>query len=370
MLRAFLSIAVGLLAAACGGDGEPIILGLAGPFSQPRGVAMERAARLAVGEINSRGGVRGRSLELLVLDDSARPDAALRVAEELYDTREVVAVVGHLTSGTTLAAAGIYNDGSHPVVSISPSASAPAVTAAGRFTFRICPTDEAHGTHLALWARAELSAERAVVLYQNEAYGRGVRATFSRQFGAGGIVAEEYPYVAETADFEPYIAHARRVARADVIMIAGARREGEGILRALRAADGQLPVVAADGLSGIEAEGALAEGVYISSAWLPDQAGDASRRFVEAYRRAYGGDLPDHRGAGAYDIVYLLAGAIEAVGADRDRIRDYVSRVGRGVPAFDGVTGRTVFDQQGDVVGKAVVIGVVRGGRLVTAEAQ
>lgn len=369
MSRAFLPLAAGLLAATCGGGAEPIVLGLAGPFSQPRGLAMERAARLAVSEINTRGGVRGRPLELLVLDDSARPEVALRIAQQLQDDRRVAAVIGHLTSGTTLAAAGVYNSGSDPLTSISPSASAPAVSGAGPFTFRICPTDQAHGAELALWAHEQLGAQRAAVLYQNEDYGRGVRATFSAQFrAAGGLVADEYPYVPETADFEPYITHARRIAGVDALMIAGARREGERILRAIRAADRSLPVLAADGLSGIEAEGPLAEGIYISSAWLPDQPGEASRRFVDAYRRAYDGDAPDHRGAGSYDIVYLLARAIEAVGTSREALRAYLSEVGRGEPPFEGVTGRTVFDDQGDVVGKPVVIGLVRDGQLVTAE--
>src|SRR5437899_8013351 len=84
------------------------------------------------------------------------------------------------------------------------------------------------------------------------------------------------------------------------------------------------------------------------------------------YARAYPGQRPDHRGAGAYDAVHLLARAIAEAGAGRQAIRDYLAKVGRGKPPFEGVTGTVAFDTNGDVPGKQVVIGVIRGGRLVS----
>jgi len=355
--------------ASCSQDRGSIVFGLAGPFGQARGVAMERAARLAVDEINGRGGVLGRALSLLVIDDSADPGRAIRAAQLLYTNPQVLAVVGHLTSGTTLAAAAVYNGGPTPVVAVSPSASAPQIGDAGPYTFRICPSDQVHGAQLALWARQRLGAARAAVFYENEDYGRGVRATFSSQFESeGGTVAEAYPYVANTVSFEPFAAHATRIARADLAMIAGTRREGERLLEAVRAENPTMSVVASDGMAGIEVARDVAEGIYVSAAWLPDAETEETRRFVDAYRRAWGGDVPDHRGAGAYDVVYLLARAIEEAGANRERIRAYLAGVGTKYPPFEGVTGRTAFDERGDAVDKPVVIGVVHDGRLVSAE--
>ena len=76
---------------------------------------MQRAAELAVREINARGGVKGRPLELRILDDSARPDVAIRIARALVDDPAVVAVVGHLTSSTSLAAGRVYGEGRRPL---------------------------------------------------------------------------------------------------------------------------------------------------------------------------------------------------------------------------------------------------------------
>src|SRR5690242_21903664 len=100
--------------AACSRPSGPIAIGLAGPFSQPRGASMLRAAQLAVNQINAKGGVRGRPLELRIADDSAGEDPAVRVAERLYADPSVVAVVGHLTSTSSNAAARGYGGGAHP----------------------------------------------------------------------------------------------------------------------------------------------------------------------------------------------------------------------------------------------------------------
>jgi branched-chain amino acid transport system substrate-binding protein len=121
-----------------------------------------------------------------------------------------------------------------------------------------------------------------------------------------------------------------------------------------------------DALTGIEADGSLAEGVRVSSAYLADRPGERNAQFVAAYGRAYAGQRPDHRGAGTYDIVQLLAQAIADEGTDRKAIRDRLARVGNALPAYEGVTGTIAFDARGDVPAKTVVIGAVRGGQLVT----
>ena len=80
---------------------------------------MRQAAELAAEEINASGGINGKRLELVIRDDYADPDSAVFVASDLYDS-DVSAVVGHLFSGMTLAAAPVYNGGSDPVVADQP----------------------------------------------------------------------------------------------------------------------------------------------------------------------------------------------------------------------------------------------------------
>jgi branched-chain amino acid transport system substrate-binding protein len=329
---------------------------------------MRLAAELAVREINDSGGVRGRPLELAVEDDRGDTERAVEAARRLYDDPAVVAVVGHLASGTTLAAAPIYNGGRLPLPVISPSASSPALTDAGPYTFRVCPTDLVHGARLAAWAVDQMGATSAAVIYQNDDYGRGVRGVFRREFVRrnGRLVADD-PYLEELPSFVPYLERVRRQGGADVVMIAGTRAGAERILATMDTVSLRPPVMGGDGIAGLEGAGAPAEGVLISTAYLPDRPGARNAAFVRAYRAAHQNRDPDHRGAAAYDAIHLLARALTEAGADRTRLRDYLAGVGTSTPAFEGVTGRIAFDEHGDVPDKAVVIGVVRGGRLVSA---
>src|SRR5687768_16105476 len=101
-----------VLVTACG-SAELIPIGVAGAFTDPIGRPMVLGARMAVEEINATGGVNGRQLVLIEENDFGDPDSAIVVANRLYAS-DAVAVVGHLYSGTTLAAAPVYNSGPNP----------------------------------------------------------------------------------------------------------------------------------------------------------------------------------------------------------------------------------------------------------------
>lgn len=350
----------------CTRAGGPVVIGLAGPFSSARGASMQRAAQLAAREINAAGGIHGRQIELEFADDSGADSVAIRVAERLRDDPRIVAVIGHLSSGPTIAAVPVYSSGSHPVALISPSASSPDLTGVSPWFFRVCPSDLAHGPALARFARTRLGARRVGVIYVNSDYGRGIRTTFAREFRAeGGTVIDEDPYVPATPSLEPYLSRMREEG-VDAVVLAAERPGAELALREMQTLGLHWPALGGDALVGIESDGALAEGLHISTAYLADRPGDRNAAFVTAYARAFGGDVPDHRGAGAYDIVHLVAQAVAAVGTDRARVRDWLAGVGTAHAAYDGVTGRIAFDAHGDVPAKDVVIGVVHGGRLVT----
>jgi branched-chain amino acid transport system substrate-binding protein len=124
-------------------------------------------------------------------------------------------------------------------------------------------------------------------------------------------------------------------------------------------------VLGSDALVGIEASGPVAEGVHVSSAYLPDRPGDQNAAFVIEYFRATQGQRPNDVAALTYDAVRLLARALDAAGPGRREVRDYLAEVGGRRPAYEGVTGRIAFDSGGDVPRKPLTIAVVRNGRLV-----
>jgi branched-chain amino acid transport system substrate-binding protein len=361
------ALALSLLACSRGAEG-PVRIGIAGSFSDPIGLPMKLAAELAAEEINAAGGIGGRPLELVLRDDYADPDSAVFIAGDLYASG-VSAVVGHLFSGTTLAAAPVYNGGDDPVPAISPSSSSPEVSSAGDHTFRVCPSDLAHGAALAQWVRERLNLERGAVLYLNDQYGRGIRQTFVEQFvRMGGRLESVDPYLGDRPDVGPYLDRMARNRSIQFLVVAGNRGEAEEVLRQARRRGLTVPILGGDGLEGIEGAGTLAEGVYLTSAYFPTLPTGANRKFVDAYRRRFpDAGMPNQPAAGTYDAVYLLREVIARAGTDRQAVRRALAGVGSETPAFEGVTGVVAFDAVGDVPAQNVYVGRVQGGTVEVA---
>jgi branched-chain amino acid transport system substrate-binding protein len=287
------------------------------------------------------------------------------VATDLYEAG-VSAVIGHLFSSTTLAAAPVYNGGTNPVAAISPSSSSPDVTTAGDYTFRICPSDLSHGVALARWVHDTLQLERGALLYLNDQYGRGVRQMFVREFSRrGGTLLSTDPYLGDVPDVGPYLDRLAKLGGAQFLVIAGNRGEGEEILRQTRQRGLRMPILGGDGLEGIEEAGAIADGLYLSAAYLPTIASPANRAFLQAYHKKFpSAGLPNQPAAATYDAVYLLRQVIARAGPDREAIRRELAKVGSGAPSFKGVTGTVAFDTRGDVPNQPVYIGVVHDGAV------
>ena len=361
-----------LLGCGMGRTAGAVRIGLAGNFHDPIGAPMKRAAEMAVAEINADGGIRGRPIALVERDDYANADSAVRVANALYDSG-VVAVIGHVYSGPTIAAAPVYNGGPDPVVEISPSASAPALSTAGSYTFRLCPSDLAHGAALADWAVRRLGFHRGAVLFLNDDYGRGVRQTFverAHQLHADIVAAD--PYLGSAPTVGPYLDRLARMSPPpQFLLVAGYRDDAQVILTEARRRGLQATLLGGDGLEGIQDAGPIADGVYSSAAYLSTLDTPASQRFVAAYRRRYPGvPEPNQAAAGSYDALYLLRDVIARVGTSRRAIRNGLAAVGNTRPAFKGVSGTIAFDSLGDVPARQVYMGVVRNGAMQAANGQ
>ena len=364
--------ALGLLVlAACGGSGQPIQIGVAANFTDPLSLPIRYGSQLAVEEINAAGGVNGRQLQLVEREDYANDDSAVVVATDFYNS-PVVAVIGHGFSGPTLAAAPVYNGGTNPLLEIAPAASAPAVSDAGPYTFRVCPSDLAHGAALAHWAHDRLGLSRAAVFYTNSEYGRGIRKAFESEFGSvQGTVLGAYPYLGDTPEVAPYVDLLTRDKRAQFMVIAGYDPDARTILTEARKKNLAIPAMGGDGLEQIYLAGAVASGTYVTSSYFPQTDTPANKRFVEAYRKRFpeAGE-PNGSGAAAYDAVYMLRETMTRVGTDRKKLRDAFAGIGTTSPAYEGAMGTIAFDSAGDVPSLKIYVGVVRNGAMQMAEGQ
>lgn len=320
---------------------------------------MRQGAELARRDINQAGGIRGRLLEFRAVDDAADPDSAMRVAEVLFRDAEVVAVVGHVNSGTTVQAAETYQRG---LPAVATSATSPEVTRLGEWIFRVAPSDSANSVGLARFARGlDLPSG---VLYQNEDYGRGLADGFrSALQAAGGRVLEVDPYLPETADLSPYLER-MKMRGVRLVFLAGLQADAARIIRQAHEVGLDARFLGGDGVEGLASKGPEFDGTMVGLLFHPD-ASTASAHFAERFRAAFHRE-PDSFAALGYDATRLLATAAEAAGPRRSSIREYLARLGRegGTPPYEGVTGTIRFDANGDPVAKDFHVGSMKSGRI------
>ena len=269
----------------------------------------------------------------------------------------------------TLAAAPVYNGGTDPVVAICPSSSSPDVTGAGDYTFRVCPSDLAHGTALAHWVRDRLGTSRAAPCSTSTIeYGRGIRQTFVAEFTRlGGELEAVDPYLGERPDVGPYLDRLARRPDARVSSwwpATGARRKRSSARPG--SADSPCRCSAATASRASRQAGALAEGVYLSSLLLPVDSrarptGGSSRRSAASIPDA---GTPNQPAAATYDAIYLLRDVIARAGTEPRGRSAALAGVGSVTPPFEGVTGTVAFDANGDVPNQNVYIGLVQRGAV------
>jgi len=204
-------------------------VGTAGPQSLGFGVQNQRGIDLAIDEINRAGGVHGHPLRLVVADDRGTGADAARVASGFVDNRDVLAVIGHVTSASEMSAARVYDHGKLAAVATTPSS--PDLTGISPWVFRMITSDSANGVTLARFATALADSlhhpVRAAVLYHNDAYGRGLADAFLRTFR--GVVINTDPIGNET-NLEPYVAYFRD-RRPDIVFVASDEELGLRFLR-------------------------------------------------------------------------------------------------------------------------------------------
>jgi branched-chain amino acid transport system substrate-binding protein len=334
-----------------------VLIAAAGNWDEGYGEMSKRGIELAIEHVNQEGGVAGRPLRIAMRNDKGDGARAVSIASEFLDTREVVAVVGHVNSGTMLAAAHVYAEG---LPAVSTTASTPDLTGISPWVFRVISSDSVNGLDLARHARAQ-GFTRAAILYENNAYGRGLAQSFERNF-RGTVVASDPIPSDNDANVEPFVAWiATRTP--DVIFVAGTEGSGRAILREARRQQLRAALMGSDGWAGIVRDTALAEGVYVGAPFTAQEPREAVQRFAAAFRQRFGRE-PDGNAALAYDATRLVARAVAEGGGTRNGVREWLASR-NATNAFPGVTGPLAFHASGDVVGKGFVMTRVRRGALV-----
>jgi branched-chain amino acid transport system substrate-binding protein len=353
-LKSFASLAVlGLLTTGCGqgllGGGDsgdqaakkdgPILLGMLIPQSGSEaaiGPYMSNAAQLAVDEINAKGGVLGRQLELKTADDACDAQSAAAGATKLV-TEEVDVSVGGYCSGATLPTLPIFGKANIPMI-IPAANSQELVDQKLKHVFLINGTGSQQAAAAEKWITKQ-GSKSVALMHDNTSYSKDIalrtQALLEAPGGAEAVITE-----AVTPKESDYSANITNVLdkKPDFVYWTGYFQEGGLIARQLRQAGYKGSIMVGDGsvspklmeIAGAEA----AEGVYATMTQTPDTL-EGAEGWIAAYKKKYNAD-PGPYSNQAYDAVRLAAEAVtKAGGTDGAKVIAALEAID-GFPMFSG----------------------------------
>ncbi|MBI4043135.1 MAG: ABC transporter substrate-binding protein [Deltaproteobacteria bacterium] len=324
------------------------------------GISTRNGVELAVEEINAGGGVLGRKLKTIVLDDQGKPEEAATAVTKLINEDRVDVLIGEVASSLSLAAAPIAQAKGVPM--ISPSSTNPKVTAVGDHIFRICFIDPFQGAVMAQFASMTLKAKRAALLrdIRND-YSIGLADFFVEKFKKlGGEVAIDQSYSAGDVDFKAQLT-AIKATKPDVIFVPGYYTEVGLVARQARELGITVPLLGGDGWASeklTEIGGIAIAGSFFSDHCSMSDPNPVLQSFVKKYEAKFG-SKPDALAALGYDSAMLVVDALKrADSLDKSAIRKALAET----RDYQGITGLITMDAERNAVKSAVVMKVTADG--------
>lgn len=344
---------------------DKIVMGVAGPHSgdlASYGIPTVRAAELVVKDINSNGGVLGKKVELIIEDDVCKPEVSTNTATKLIGSG-VHVVLGHICSGATKAALGLYKDSR--IVAMSPSATNPELTQSGQYPnfYRTIASDDAQAKLEVDFALDVLKLNKIAVLHDKGDYGKGL-AEYAKKFLEDDPRAEVVLYEGVTPGAVDYSAVVQKIKRsgAEAVIFGGYHPEASKIVTQMRKRKMDTIFISDDGVKDdtfIKVAGEFAEGVYATG---PKDVTQNPMTIAarQAHLETYGSDA----GAffeNAYAAALALLNAIgKADSTDYDAINKALT-----TEYVETPLGNISFDEKGDAIGVGFSVYQVQNGQYV-----
>ena len=347
---------------------EPIRVGLVAPMTgsiATFGISTRQGAQLVFDEVNRRGGLLGRQVELLVEDDAGKPEEAANVFTKLVNRDRVVAIIGSVATKCSLAGAPVCQRAGVPM--ITPASTNPKVTEVGDYIFRVCFIDPFQGEVISRFLVEKLGLKRVGIIYDlTNDYSKGladyVEANVKR---LGGQVVSRQTFSEQDKSFKAQLT-AMAAERPQAVFVSAYYTEAALIARQARQLGMKATFIGPDGFDSpmlVKSGGDAVEGAYFSNHYSADSKAPETQVFVQAYTKRYG-ESPDALAALGYDAAGLLADAIKRAGSAEGRaIRDALAAT----KTYKGATGAISMDAKRNAR-KAAVILQVKGGRFVLVE--
>jgi branched-chain amino acid transport system substrate-binding protein len=313
---------VALSLAAMSFAADTIKIGLQGPLtggSSPMGVSMRDGAKLAVTEINAKGGILGRKIEMIERDDEAKNERGVQIAQELINKEKVVATVGYINSGVALASQRFYQEAKIPVMNNVATASVITKQFADQpenYVFRNSANDTIQSGMIVEELISRRKYTKVAILADATNYGQLGREDLEKALKAKGITAVAIEkYNIKDVDMTPQLLKAKD-AGAEVVITYGIGPELAQIANGMVKLGWKVPMMGSWTLSManfLDNAGPNADGAVMPQTFIQEGNTPKRKSFIEAYQKAYKVKrIPSPVSAAqGYDSVYLLAAAMK-----------------------------------------------------------
>lgn len=329
------------------------------------GTNLNDGLQMAIEEINQQGGVLGKKIESVILDNKSDATESANVSTRLATRENVIALLGPATSGATKAAIPAAMDNKIPLISASATADDVTLNADGsvkEYVFKTCFNDSFQGVMMAQFGYNELGLKKAAVLADTTSdYAQGLSKAFQETFTElGGEVLSVEAYAAGDTDFRAVLTNLKGK-NPEFLYVPGYYEEVGLIIRQARELGLDVPILGGDGyespkLLELAGKDALNQ-VYYSSHYSPMDDSEIVAAFKEKFRAKFNKE-PDAFNALGYDLGYLLADALERAGeADSEKLKVALQET----EGFVGVTGTLTIDQFHNPVKSVTIIEVKDG---------
>jgi branched-chain amino acid transport system substrate-binding protein len=326
-------------------------------FAAADGESALNGAKLAVNQANANGGINGKQIELVIYDDQASPKEAVPIANRLIEKDGVKVAVSGSYSGSTRAAAGVFQAAGIPY--ISAYAIHPGITRAGKYVFRTSFMGEVQGRAGALLIGQTMQLKRVVVITLKNDFGKSLAAGFKAEAANFGIdIINEYEYSIRDRQFGPIVAKVR-ADKPDAIYASGYFFTAGPLVNQLRSGGVTVPVIGQEGYDSeqfIKIAGAASEGVIITTSLDRDSNSPETRSFITEYEK-FTGNKVDMVAASGHTALNVVITALRKAGTSNpEAIRNSIAQT-----QLTAATGHISFNALGEVR-KNVQVQIVRNG--------
>ncbi len=286
------------------------------------GVAEVEAVKMAVKEINAKGGILGKKVEVVMYDCRTRNEDMVNAARRLVQQDKVTAVIGPSGSGLCIAASPVFNSGKVPHLGTLPTNPNVTKDEKGKvkpYNFRICFLDPYQGKMLAVFAAKDMKWKKAAILYDvSSDYSHGLREFFTKSFkDYGGKVVADEGHRGEDVDFRAQLTKIMQ-SNPDVLVLPTMGKCLPLAVKQAREMGMKQPIIGGDGYGDFMWEIAGKEAMK-NTFWISHVAKEdpALKDFFAKYKKQAGTECQEFMNAVmAYDCVYWLKDAIERAKSD------------------------------------------------------